>query len=179
MNTSGHSFIHHKATEQSSSGAFSRRRLFTKANSLWGFFSQVLDADGGCREVVRKIQAFAAKNPIKLPHRQQPTVRPAGSLGKQCWMRFSSGQTSDELLKNDIDRSWHNRRVFVVDGTGLSMPDTEANQEVWLQSRNQKPGCVFPSARLCACFDLHTGGLISYRMGNKKIMSCITAATVG
>ncbi len=65
-------------------------------------------------------------------------------------------QTSDELLKNDIDRSWHNRRVLVVDGTGLSMPDTEANQEIWPQSRNQKPGCGFASARLCACFDLHT-----------------------
>ena len=162
------SFIHHKATEQSSSGAFSRRRLFTKANSFWGFFSQVLDADGGCREVVRKIQAFAAKNHIKTPSSSTAAYCKARRKLEQTMLDEVLQQTSDELLKNDIGRSWHNRRVLVVDGTGLSMPDTEANQEVWPQSKNQKPGCGFPSARLCACFDLHTGGLVSYRMGNKK-----------
>ena len=34
--------------------------MFSKANTFWAFFSQVLDADGGCQEVVRKLQAFAA-----------------------------------------------------------------------------------------------------------------------
>ena len=29
-------------------GAMSRRRLFSKENTFWAFFSQVLDADGGC-----------------------------------------------------------------------------------------------------------------------------------
>ncbi len=43
-------------------GDFSRRRIFSKENTFWGFFTQVLDADGGCQEVVRKIQAFAAIN---------------------------------------------------------------------------------------------------------------------
>ena len=42
------------------SGALSRQRVFSKANTFWAFFSQVLDADGGCQEVVRKLQAFAA-----------------------------------------------------------------------------------------------------------------------
>jgi len=48
------------------------------------------------------------------------------------------------------------------------MPDTNANQEVWPQQRHQKPGCGFPQARLCACFDLQTGVLSSYELGNKK-----------
>ena len=33
-----------------SSGSFSRRRVFSKENTFWAFFSQVLDADGGCQE---------------------------------------------------------------------------------------------------------------------------------
>jgi len=55
-----------------------------------------------------------------------------------------------------------------VDGTGLSMPDTDANQQVWPQQQNQSPGCGFPQAALCACFCLQTGGLLSYELGNKK-----------
>ena len=60
------------------------------------------------------------------------------------------------------------RRVIVVDGTGLSMPDTQENQLVWPQQKTQKPGCGFPKVSLCACFNLQTGGLLSYELGNKK-----------
>ena len=38
-------------------GAMSRCRLFSKENTFWAFFSQVLDADGGCKEVIRKLQS--------------------------------------------------------------------------------------------------------------------------
>lgn len=42
----GH-FIPTKALANVSEGAFSRRRLFSKENTFWAFFSQILDADGG------------------------------------------------------------------------------------------------------------------------------------
>ena len=48
------------------------------------------------------------------------------------------------------------------------MPDTPANQEVWPQSASQKPGCGFPTARICACFSLESGALLNYAIGNKK-----------
>jgi len=48
------------------------------------------------------------------------------------------------------------------------MPDTPENQAVWPQSASQKPGCGFPTARICACFSLANGTLLSYAMGNKK-----------
>jgi len=38
----------------------SRRRIYSKENTFWAFLSQVFDADGGCKEVIRKLQAFAA-----------------------------------------------------------------------------------------------------------------------
>ena len=60
------------------------------------------------------------------------------------------------------------RRIIVVDGTGLSMPDTQENQRVWPQQKTQKPGCGFPNVSLCACFNLQTGGLLSHELGNKK-----------
>jgi hypothetical protein len=51
----------------SESGVQSRRRFFSKENTFWAFFSQIIDADGGCKEVVRKLQAFAAMKSKSLP----------------------------------------------------------------------------------------------------------------
>jgi hypothetical protein len=45
---------------RSTSGTMSRNRIFSKENTFWAFFSQILDAVGECQEVVRKLQAVAA-----------------------------------------------------------------------------------------------------------------------
>ena len=55
---------------------------------------------------------------------------------------------------------------MVVDGTGLSSPDTPENQKIWPQQSNQTPGCGFPQLRLCGCFSLHSGARLSYRTGS-------------
>ncbi|MCP4281963.1 MAG: hypothetical protein GY776_18440 [Alteromonas sp.] len=41
-------FIPKQTLQAHCSGAQSRRRLFSKENTFWGFFSQILNADGGC-----------------------------------------------------------------------------------------------------------------------------------
>jgi hypothetical protein len=51
-------------------------------------------------------------------------------------------------------------RVFVIDGSTFSMPDTRELQEEFGQPGMQKPGCGFPAAHLLAMFDLNTGMLI-------------------
>ncbi len=150
------------------SGQLSRRRFFSKENIFWAFFSQVLDADGGCQEVVRKLQAYAAIRSDELP---------CSSTSAYCQARIKLDQESlEEILRHTSARlqqltdtgRLNGRRVIVVDGTGVSMPDTEANQAVWPQPANQKQGCGFPQASLCACFCLQSGALLSYEVGNKK-----------
>jgi hypothetical protein len=61
------SFISTHELGHEAGGDFSRRRIFSKENTFWGFFAQVLDADGGCQEVVRKVQAFAAARAMPVP----------------------------------------------------------------------------------------------------------------
>jgi hypothetical protein len=60
------------------------------------------------------------------------------------------------------------RRVIVADGTDISMPDTPENQASWPQLSSQKPGCGFPTGRICAYFSLENGGLLNYAISNKK-----------
>lgn len=76
--------------------------------------------------------------------------------------------TSRSLIFETDSDGLTGRRVVVVDGTGVSMPDTADNQKVWPQYRSQKPGCGFPQAFICACFCLQTGALLSHEIGNKK-----------
>jgi len=65
---------------------------------------------------------------------------------------------TDHLQK---DETWFGRRVKVVDGSAVSMPDTPGNQRMYPQSTRQKPGCGFPIMRIVAIFCLHGGAMIA------------------
>jgi len=52
---------------------------------------------------------------------------------------------------------WHGHRTWLVDGTGVSMPDRPALQRVFGQPTNQALGCGFPVARVLALFHAGTG----------------------
>lgn len=149
-------------------GVMSRRRLFSKENTFWAFFSQMLDADGGCKEVIRKLQAYASIKGIAFPSSSTAsycTARKKLDLQTLADIFEHTTRQPERLPKTE---RLNNRRVIVVDGTGVSMPDTARNQEVWPQSSGQQPGCGFPMARICACFSLANGALLSYATGNKK-----------
>lgn len=149
-------------------GSLSRRRLFSKENTFWAFLSQVLDADGGCQEVVRKVQAVAALKSMHVPSSSTAAYCKARKKLDHSELEAILCHTSSQLQHAAQSSLLHNRRVVVVDGTGVSMPDTPENQGVWPQQKNQKPGCGFPQASICACFCLQTGTLLSYKLGNKK-----------
>jgi len=62
---------------------------------------------------------------------------------------------------------WNGFCVRVIDGTGISMPDTLRNQRAYPQSAEQKPGCGFPFMKIVGIFSLSTGALLDYARGNK------------
>ena len=49
------------------SGLLSRRRIYSKENTFWAFFSQILDKDASCQAVVRKLQSYLALTSDKVP----------------------------------------------------------------------------------------------------------------
>jgi hypothetical protein len=156
-----------KELKKSPKGKMSRQRIFSKENTFWAFFSQILDADGGCQEVIRKLQAVAAVESKSLP---------SSSTSAYCQARKNLDITELQAILatmskrrvGGISQNLEGRRVIVADGTGITMPDTSSNQECWPQQSHQKVGCGFPQARICACFDLESGMLISHEIGNKK-----------
>ena len=55
---------------------------------------------------------------------------------------------------------WKCRRVYVYDGSSVSMPDTAENQRAYPQPDTQKPGLGFPLARIAAVFSLACGAVL-------------------
>jgi hypothetical protein len=63
---------------------------------------------------------------------------------------------------------WKGRRVSLVDGTTVSMPDTVRNQRAFPQANTQKAGVGFPVARLVAIIALATGVVRDLALGPYK-----------
>jgi hypothetical protein len=60
---------------------------------------------------------------------------------------------------------WRGRSVKLVDGTGISMPDTPENQALYPQPSTQAPGVGFPLARLVMVICLATGAALDAAIG--------------
>jgi hypothetical protein len=77
-------------------------------------------------------------------------------------MRESGKQVEDQSPQTWL---WHGRKVRVVDGSTVTMPDTEENQAVYPQQKTQKPGCGFPIARILVIFSLSLGTVLEAAIG--------------
>ena len=77
-------------------------------------------------------------------------------------MRDTGKQIEDESPRTWL---WHGRKVRVVDGSTITMPDTAENQAVYPQQKTQKPGCGFPIARILVVFSLSAGTVLEAAIG--------------
>jgi hypothetical protein len=66
-----------------------------------------------------------------------------------------------------VGERWQGFCVKVIDGTGVSAPDTPENQRRYPQPAGQKPGCGFPFLKLVGVFSLASGALLDYAKGNQ------------
>jgi hypothetical protein len=63
---------------------------------------------------------------------------------------------------------WKGRRVRVVDGAAVTMPDTPENQAEYPQLELQQPGCGFPIARIVVVFSLAVGTVLEAAIGQYR-----------
>jgi hypothetical protein len=63
------------------------------------------------------------------------------------------------------DWNWNGRRVRIVDGSTITMPDTPANQSEYPQKKGCLPGCGFPIARIVVVFCLSVGTVLHAATG--------------
>src|SRR5215813_6919892 len=137
-------------------------RVFSPLVTLWVFLGQVLGADHSCRAAVARL----------ITHRLAQGQRPCSAeTGAYCQARQRLPESffadvacqTGRALEADVDPRWlwKGRRVYLFDGTTVTMPDTRENQEAYPRVYNQKPGLGFPIARLGALISLACGAVVN------------------
>lgn len=163
-------FLPDRLLSATESGPNSRERLLTPKVTFWAFVSQIFDVGSSCRDVVRRVEAWwrwMGKTPNKrTPLSPSAYCQARGRLNIQT-LRLIHDHLAWSLERRVLDKQlWLGRRVKIVDGTTLSMPDTSSNQESWPQPAAQKEGLGFPCMKLVGIFSLASGGLENYASGN-------------
>lgn len=155
--------VHHAVR---ASGVTFRERIFTPAITLWTFLSQVLDPNHSCRQAVARLLAFRTARGLRPCSPDTGAYCKARArLSEDALIRLTR-QTGRQLLENaPAAWLWKGRRVQVVDGTGLSMPDTPANQKAYPQSATIAAGVGFPLLRLVVVFSLAVGTVLDAALG--------------
>jgi Transposase DDE domain len=137
-------------------------RVFSPLVTLWVFLGQVLSADHSCRAAVARLIAH------RLSRGQRPCSAETGAYC-QARKRLPESFFADvacsvgRRLDDQADRRWlwKGRRVYLFDGTTVTMPDTPENQEAYPQVYNQRPGLGFPIARVGALISLACGAVVN------------------
>jgi hypothetical protein len=143
-----------------------RERLFPPTETLSMFLAQTLSADGSCRQVVNDA----------MVKRVIAGMKPGSTdTGGYCKARARLPLTMISTLACDVGRivangaaswwHWRSRRVRLVDGATVTLPDTEENQAAFPQSSSQKPGLGFPICRVVALLCLGSGALLEAALG--------------
>ena len=144
-----------------------RDRIFTPLVTLKAFISQILSADGSCRQAVSEIMSERISQGKK-----------ANSIGTGPYCKARDALPIDPLInavketgktlhrQADLSWSWKGHNTLIVDGTTVLMPDTEDNQKSYPQQSCQKPGLGFPITRIVGLISLSTGAVTSYAQGS-------------
>jgi hypothetical protein len=136
-------------------------RIFSPLVTLWVFLGQALSADHSCRAAVARLLAH------RLAQGQSPC---SAETGAYCQARKRLPESFFADVARHTGRAldakvepqwlWKRRRVYLYDGSSVSMPDTPKNQAEYPQPDTQKPGLGFPLARIAAIFSLACGAVL-------------------
>ena len=143
-----------------------RERLYPPTVALSMFMRQTLEADGSCQKAVNGwaaqraadgLSACSVRTGAYCKARQRLPLEMVAALARK---------TGELLSRKALSPwQWRGRAVKLVDGTGLSMPDTPQNQAAYPQPSTQAPGVGFPLARLVAVICLATGAALDAAIG--------------
>ncbi len=132
-----------------------RERYLGPAQTVWAFLLQVLHGNTACEHVLRLAQLTCSASAYCDARARIPSI---------TYERLLE-QTTQAARSITSVPLWHGHRTFVIDGTGISMPDTEELRNHFGSPGQQAAGCSFPSAHLLAMFDSATGLLVKAWVG--------------
>lgn len=164
-----HRFLSKQTLQPPTSGRRTRRRVFFLSRVFWCFVWQALQPRTPCRTVVRQVQAFCETERRVFDESTSAYCQARQRLPLGCLQQAltDSAQAAERLSQQGFP-GW-TRPIKVVDGTGLRLPDTEANRTCYPYPTGQKPGCGFPVMKILALYSLTSGAILKTTMGMEEL----------
>lgn len=146
-----------------------RERLFPPTETLSMFMAQAFKPDRSCQGIVDDVAVQRLLHGLPLCSTKTGAyckARQRLPLEMVSKLAIATGH----LIANKVPNrwSWCGRRVRLVDGTTVTLPDTPANQIAYPQQAGQKTGLGFPICRIVGLTCLASGALLNAVMGNYK-----------
>lgn len=128
-----------------------RERDLDPVTTVRGFLLQVLHHNTACSHVPHLLGKSFSAEAYGQARARLPLELFQRLLSEVCQ------RLQDSL---DVAARWHGHRLWLVDGSSCSMPDTPELQNAFGQPGQQMPGCGFPVAHLLTLFHAGTGLLL-------------------
>jgi hypothetical protein len=147
-----------------------RDRIYNPVVTIWAFLSQVTSSkDSSCQNAVSRVCADRVAQGKKACSTNSSSYCSARGRLPEEVVRDLSRDTGQELhCQASSQWLWKGRRVQIVDGSTMTMADTESNQEEYPQSSGQKKGLGFPILRFVVLLSLATGTVLECAIGSCK-----------
>jgi hypothetical protein len=141
--------------------------IYTPAVTVWVFLAQCLSADHSCREAVARLAGWRTARGLRSCSADTGAYCTArGHLPEDACRRLVRRTGRDAEAAAPAEWLWRGRRVRIVDGSTVTMPDTPENQAAYPQAKTQRPGCGFPIARIVVVFSLAVGTVLEAAIGS-------------
>lgn len=135
-------------------GINSRDRVFSTVRTFWLFLYQILMGNLSMNSVVQIAQAW-------LLETENISISSNTSAFAQARRRLPTSflHAVDDQVKENFNtgKTFHGFHVKLVDGTGISVPDTQANRAIFPKHGKAGQYSGFPSFKLVGLFDYESG----------------------
>jgi hypothetical protein len=146
-----------------------RERQFPPTETLAMFLAQAMNPDRSCQRAVNDAatsRVFAGIKPCSTFTGAYCKARQRLPLDMVSTLVTQTGKLIDQQIPEAW--RWRGRPVRIIDGTTVTLPDTQENQALYPQQKGQKPGLGFPVCRIVGITCLSSGAVLNAAMGPFK-----------
>lgn len=143
-----------------------RERLYPPTETLSMFLAQALSADRSCQHIVNRTAIGRLCGGLKAGSTRTGGYCRARQRLPLAMVSHLTRHVGEQVAEQAPDAwRWQGRRVRIVDGTTLTLPDTAGNQATFPQQCRQQPGLGFPICRVVGVTCLASGMLLNAAIG--------------
>ena len=140
-----------------------RNRIYTPEKTLSMFVSQSLNQDSSCQNTVNKLALTRAE---KISISTSGYCKARNRLSTLAITNLTKEIAIKNQQRLDLQWKFRGRNIYLIDGTTITMADTNSNQKEYPHTKTQKEGLGFPACRIVAIISLTTGSIIDANIGS-------------